>query len=418
MDLLSEDQKDEYEYYKNLTYEEYMEHIGNKDYNKGKYKIDKDYLNVYNTNIQNILQQKDLISGSHHLNMEKVNLWINSQLTERRRKAAKNLIDNTHYITFNELFEDIRNAVIQIYSKLNLNQDIYMFIGRNNKSSFYFIGMIALYFIKLLNYKIPIFITGFKAGVQNIVFDDVSYTGGQFEVILSWDSPFLSHIYFGLSGMTEKAKIRLENLKFLEETHINIVNIYVFPQKTFKNLNEILNKQDYYDLIYYFSPYTNGLTNISLYLDIKIADAVSTFLKVLNYGPVLPLNLNYNYDLLKNSFIINEQIATGFMNEKDFEKYYDDIIKEESNNVILKKESYNKIFYIPFIQNCESNVLKIIKESNITYNILMFTNNCLQNNPLIYNGSLNKKYENWRHIVQTLNEPNNRCPVSFYKNLF
>jgi len=414
MELLSEDQKAEYEYYKDLTYSEYMEDIGNKDYNKGKYKIDEDYLNVYNANIQNILQQKDLISGTHHLNTEKTNLWINSQLTERRRKAAKNLIDNTHYISFNELFEDIRNAVMQIYSKLNLNEDIYMFIGRNNKSSFYFIGMIALYFIKLLNYKIPIFITGFKAGVQNIVFDDVSYTGGQFEVILSWDSPFLAHIYFGLSGITEKAKTKLENLKFLEGIHIQIVNIYVFPQKTFTNLNEILNKKDYYDVIYYFSPYTNGLTNISLYLDIKIADSVSTFLKILNYGPILPLNLNYDYDLLKSSFIKEENFSTGIMSETEFEKYYKDIIKEESDNVILN----NKISYIPFIQNCEPNFLNKIKEMNISYSILMFINQSLQYDPFLYSGSIKREYRDLAHIVKLLNEPNNRCPVSFYKNLF
>ncbi len=412
MDKLTEDQLDEYEYYKNLSWEEYLYDF--KDYNTGKYTIDTQYLNVFNSKIQYILQQKELISGIHHLDMEKVNIWINSQLSERRKKAAKNLIENTHYITFNELFEDIRNCVIQIYSKLELEKDIYMFIGRDNTSSFYFIGMIAVYFIKLLNYKMPIFITGFKAGVQNIVFDDVSYTGGQFDLILTQDSPFLANIYFGLSGITEHAKRRLENLKFLEEIHTQIVNIHLFSQKTFPNLSSILNKTDYYDVLYYFSPYTNGLTNVSLYLDTKIADSVSTFLKVLNYGPILPANLEYDLRLLKSSFVYNKQSETGIMNEHDFEKYYVNITKEELNI----EDNSSKISFIPFIQNCKPKLLKSINENLTSYSILNFTNACLQSNPLYPNGRFNKEYTDFRHFVKTLNDPDNRCPVSFYKKLF
>ena len=114
--------------------------------------INDEFYNNYYNNIENLIKLRDEISGTHEIDINKANLWINSQLNERRRNASKFLIENTYYITFNQLFENIRDAVKQIYLDLDLTKDIYIFV-QNSKSSFYFIGMIALYFIKLFKYK-------------------------------------------------------------------------------------------------------------------------------------------------------------------------------------------------------------------------------------------------------------------------
>ena len=41
-------------------------------------------------------------------------------------------------------------------------------------------------------------------------------------------------------------------------------------------------QDNFYDIKYYFSPYTNGQPYVSIYFYHKIADNISTFMKTLN----------------------------------------------------------------------------------------------------------------------------------------
>jgi hypothetical protein len=364
--------------------------------------MNQQFYESYNNKIDIILKKKDLISGIHKIDQNKAELWINSQLTERRRKAARNLIENTHYITFNEVFEDIRNCILQIYKDLNLTKDIYIYIGSNNKTSFYFFAIIAIYFIKLLNYKEPIATNNLKYHCQIIIIDDASYTGGQFGVILMNDLSntiginnfACSNIFYGLSVISEYGLKNIDEYK-------QYFNINIYAQKILKSL-KILGKQEFLDLTYYFSPYLYGKTQISLYFDHKIADPVSTFMKVLQFGPILPKYLNYDYILLKDSLVIDE--VYGLLTESEFHNYYLKIMEEEQSI----KDNITEISYIQFIQNCGSNTIYL----GLSYNVLNLTSAHLTLNKT-------KTYTHReRYIITLLNDSTKRCLQSFYKNLF
>ncbi len=367
----------------------------------------KKFYKDYNEKIDEILQKKDLISGTHKINPEKAKLWINSQLTTRRRDAARNLINNTHYVTFDELFQDIKNCVIQIYQDLDLKRDIYLFVMIDDKSSFYFFAIIALYFIKLLGYKEPMITYGLPENCQILVIDDASYTGGQISNIFQ-DSFFdknengiknkNSQIFYGLSCISKPALTRLNYLKKEQE-----INLKIYPQKIFKSLKR-LGKTEFLDLTFYFSPFLNGWTEISLYFDHKIADPVSTFMKTLNYGPILPKKLYYNYTELAHSFYFYGLIEE----ECDFLKYYNEMLLEEENI----KQDINKLTCIPFIENFNLDTSFI---PTITFDIFNKNRGFIETANQITKQEFT---ENEKEIIQKLNDINNRCPKSFYKNLF
>jgi hypothetical protein len=51
--------------------------------------IDTEFYNVYEDKINEIINKRDIVSGIYHLNEEKVNIWVNNQLTERRKKLLE-----------------------------------------------------------------------------------------------------------------------------------------------------------------------------------------------------------------------------------------------------------------------------------------------------------------------------------------
>ena len=363
--------------------------------------ITEQFHNDYNNYIDKLIEYRDKISGTHKIDFKKSQEWIDNQLNDRRRNAAEFLIQNTHYITFNKLFEDIRNSVVQIYKDLDLTKNIYMFISERN-NSFYFIGMIALYFIKLLKYKLPICVNYFIG--QTITFDDASYTGGQF---FNTIKDISAKIYLGLSCITNIS----EELLLGEMPYYNY-KLKIYAQNKFVSL-DIINKDNFNDLIYYFSPFTYGRTKVSIYFDHKIADPISTFMKMLNYGPILPKNLNYPENLLIKYLIIDPKFGDGlFSTTGEFIEYMKQMEKDESKI----KNNVNKIRCIPFISNCDLNIeLKEII-NNTPYDVFCLTNH--QFNHIINNDPNLKHYKPYLNVINELNNTDNRCPISFYKNLF
>ena len=107
----------------------------------------------FENNLNTIFRIRDTISGTHSINRERAEIWVNSQVNQRRRNAAKDLIDNTHYVTFNELFEYTRNIINKIYEDIG-NNDVYIYVGDKTKSH-YFMAIIGIYFISLLGHEYP-----------------------------------------------------------------------------------------------------------------------------------------------------------------------------------------------------------------------------------------------------------------------
>lgn len=227
------------------------------------------YFKHYEENLDTILRMRELTSGIHRIDIEKDELWIESQLSERRRRAAFNLINNTHYITFNEVFEMTRELVDKVKDLSHKNP--LLIVGEKNKSS-YFMSIIFIYIwnlkeygeinvIKTLDYDIII-----KLKNDNIIIiDDVSYTGGQTNVILTSNKTKFLNYCLNNNCMSDYKLIYSLNINicFIGATKraINLINssqpkLNIYVSKIYDNLYDLLNTEDYMDLIYYFSPVT------------------------------------------------------------------------------------------------------------------------------------------------------------------
>jgi hypothetical protein len=142
----------------------------------------------------------------------------------------------------------------------------------------------------------------------------------------------------------------------------------IYYGKMYKTLQELiddgkLTEEELFYMSYYFS--YKVTPNLLIYFDHKIADEPSTFLRALNYGPIVPTN----YDILNYVSIaeIRENVKDSFVNLKWdnlFEKYYHTLVKPtESQDINLP------IRFIPFINKCYG-VEKIINNplmANVNY---------------------------------------------------
>lgn len=127
-------------------------------------------------------------SGRHSINQEIASQFINEQLTDIRKQAARDLVENTIYITLEETSQIIEQLIVRLYTENNLNEaeTIYFYSGMPNKS-FYFLSILALYYIRKHGFKEPThFIKKLEpelfAEIGNaplIILDDVSYSGSQ-----------------------------------------------------------------------------------------------------------------------------------------------------------------------------------------------------------------------------------------------
>ena len=252
-----------------------------------------------NKNFNIIRKINEQISGTHEIDQEKAKLWIDSQITERRRNAAKNLIDNTKYVTFDEIFYYIFNVLMDIRSNLKTNK-VYMYVGNDKTKSNYFISIIGAYYL-INNFELtPIFINDINIDILNeikndslIILDDMMYSGKQMSQLLEniYITAFvndikLNNVYIGVVGVTSNSKTRLEKITLSTSTrkilkdHLKInfrdIPYYCeFPYKLFygfkvKGLDETLSINEFLDILYYFSPFTTGDPKVSIYFDHKI----------------------------------------------------------------------------------------------------------------------------------------------------
>ena len=179
------------------------------------------------------------------------------------------------------------------------------------------------------------------------------------------------NLYYLLIGINKNAYEKISVVRYTYSGKTYIVNPFkIFYGQMFVTIDElveggVISEKDLFYMSYYFS---QGLTpNILLYFDHKIADEPSTFLRLYNYGYVVPTNFDtVNYEPRYEQFLDNRNqghklnyVQSQFY--KLFKKYYHS--RELPNG---PQDITQPIKFVPFINNC-FNVEKIIQHPLITY---------------------------------------------------
>lgn len=327
--------------------------VGESDNDEAKYNF---YAN-YDTNLAKIIRARDLTSGTRKISLVQAQRWIDSQLNTQRKRAAKSLLENTYYITFNMLFEEVRQLVEQMLDNTKQDETIYLYVSNPSKS-FYFMGVIAVYFIRLLGFPDPEIIYNLKeiSFKTVMVMDDMSYSGFQ-----------LSTVCEELELTERKIKLIVGVVAISEQSKVILSKypIYLYSNIVIPNLKSVLGKRAFLEILYYFSPGHSEKTQVCVYMDHKLVNTEATFMKILMYGPVLPTDLGYEplkeneiYSLL-NGLVDNdvylERSTKGKMLEAAaayiplLTSVHDDDMREWVPDYKAKKLSF-----IPFIPGCES----------------------------------------------------------------
>jgi len=403
--------------------------------NQKLHQVRDKFLSDFEEFFPQILEIKSEISGTHPIDQDRANIFINSQLSERRRRAAQNLINNTHYITFDQIFDNIEQVVIKTFGSLNPEFKTVMYVG-DDSSSNYFISLIVLYYIIHHNFTIPI-ITDFltypqadffssyreykridyshpiyydeqrvyeplKQKTNNnfelVIFDDITYSGLQMERNVI-DAFIFNNIYIGVAVITDNALFLLKKMNSIKAINYGIL---------VKNLkNQFIEENrfiEYLDMLFYFNPYV-GACPISLYSDYKIADQISTFLKELMFGPILPSSLNINGSLLRKSFTGRD----GFIKLDTYEKYLKNITNNESPIITVAEQK--NIKFIPFITGCfEYSNIDLNELSKLDYGIFILD----ETDDIDYDKITTSTESD---LLVKCYDKLNRCPPAFYKEL-
>ena len=422
--------------------------------------VDTDFVRCYEKNLDLIERQIETTSGKHRINPEQAQLFISSQKSQVRRDAAKDLIDNTIYITLNETKQIIGQLIQQVYNleKVKKASNIYFYSG-NPKKSYYFLNVLALFFIRRMGLKEPIFIKELNPSVFNtigdnpfIILDDVSYSGSQMSTMLDsihYNSVITNkrpppNIIVLLIALNTSSLKALSNIS-LRKTASGLTiqkgkspfDILYLPERLYTSLSETLGAERYSYVNLFFSPHTSDHPYISLYLDHKIADEASTYMKAIIYGPIIPSNYSEQY---KAYLKLDEDETTQYYKNTPVHEF---VNVDGFDNIDNGKEN-NKIEFVPFIESCRNNLNlnKLIDNQdikNMEYFIFM-VNEQLFNEVLDKNSPIGN-YVNFRvndvldtktpidvrrehfqnyttKILNLLNMLNDyKCPLSFYKQI-
>lgn len=223
------------------------------------------FLHLYDEYLEKILYAVNNYSGKHSINKEKAEEWINSQPFPEAQAAARNIIKHTKYITLKEVYADIENMVKNEYKTLveineNLEKKIVMIVGKPEKS-FFFISVLAVYFMKKHNLRIPhefkFEFTDFILNKTDVIinFDDMSYSGSQLRQFLdkSIEYNFFCELYNIVSSKNEtlqnddvkthlkRSKETIENSSFRKSVNTFIPSLMLcFNYFGYSNREEII----------------------------------------------------------------------------------------------------------------------------------------------------------------------------------
>jgi hypothetical protein len=382
-----------------------------------------------NNFIKHFIQNKERLkialskSGRHSINKDKAQEFIDRQISPIRRQAAKDLIDNTHYITIKEIFNITEELILKTYKEIDLTREIYLYCGTNNKS-FYFFSCISLYFIKKHKLKMPHFVAditrNFLIEIEDcplIIVDDVSYSGSQlshllndffYAVVIEEGLP-APNIHVILASVNDQSLVRLLKVptKMNLGEHNNFIDspfkINYLEKYKYKTLVRILGIERYFYLNLYFNVFLAQNTNIALYLDHKIADSTSTYKNVYVYGPIVPPN----YDINQVTIFLDEPVYLHYFYDSDINNELYDTFLLDNPTFVIKNPKYEGIKLtfnnndqnykqilneIPYflidkaleidIQDREYSLSKIKESDEITLEFCPFINSCNKSNRL------------------------------------
>ncbi len=380
-------------------------------------------------NIKNIYGLLN-ISGKNKLSKNNLNKIINninnSDISEKNKIYSilflNRLFKIYRYVDFEEYLNKVINLSIELLKLIKENVDkkfLFIVPGAINKSNtwmlFLFLNEIKNQYgndiYKLLkdcyviaDYRIIYDYENINNVIFNnaiyIYFDDMSYSGSQ---VLTNLSNFNFKIYFFCPYYSIIAAKRIKNIN-------NTINFFKTTEfiESFKNqfikdydygniiLNEIKNNDIYNNAF----QYNNDL--IPIYFDHKIADAVSTFQKIILLGtyPVLNEKSKCTITSLIDECIDNNKYDKNYCNNKELDLYQLNRTKNKycinsyykTFNYIYKNFEFNKYTNIvEFSENIEKiyydtgdiNMINKVKGGYYKYQKYKFKYNNLKNNNVI-----------------------------------
>ena len=399
-------------------------HINHKFSKQNKqYKIggsfDDNFMKCYDENLHKIEEAIQTYSGKHAIDQTIAQEFISSQTSPIRRQAAKDLIDNTTYITLKEIDDIIEKLIIKLYTENasdfnDPNKKIYLVTGNIKKSS-YFLSVLAMKYIKKYNYNEPFkFIEKLtydifeEIGTTNpiIIIDDVSYSGSQLSeqmnsiyanivLIKSPNSPPPPNIYILLAALNDVSKHVLSYvpregvlnknktayIRYTDLTKESPFKLLYLNERLYTPLIYKIGLERYLNLLLLFSPFSasNLVPYVSIYLDHKLADSTSTFTTTLLYGQIIPYNVNFNNIYDKDCIILQEklnrynttkidELIRQFNNDNNttftiqnitqiWSYIYNKLIKNEDKKTDhdQDKQYLQYLSFKPFINTCNSN---------------------------------------------------------------
>ena len=411
-----------------------------------------DFLEQYEKTIMTLLEKKKTLSGTKRIDETQAKTWVQLQKTPLKKKVAQFFIDNTIYVSFSEFFDGIGELIKTNYETItNDGNRIVVVVGDKDKSQ-YLVAVIALYFIRKFNFREPDdFIDALRKGSyvdtedHIIMFDDMSYSGSQMSNLLQtiYRSlyPFVVDDEAAAAKRLPKIKLLLYGVNPNSLARLNTVNVVkmkdelksmgkgktiliptrrpaeiVSPFKTyyhkmFKTFREI-DAEMCHLTNYFYAPFLQGHPYLSIYFDHKVADDVSTYMKVLTYGPIIPgsysiLSHQTNRDLFSEDFP-DERLPSFIFDNTLTKKEIENILPELALKYghLDPLDATDKITdFNPFLSDCTYTEEIYEKLRKIPYNRFVYPENT-------ESGLLEHSIE-WDFV----HDNNTRCLKPFYKPL-
>lgn len=396
------------------------------------------FIHDYESKIEEILARP---SGIHTIDHAAITRWIDSQASERRRIAAAALRDNIIYISHAEVieycFELMRRMYTDAERPIQDSIPLKWYVGPEDKSS-YFISLLCYDIAKKQGFRLPdeILVNTFdyKDCIGSTLFylDDMSYSGSQIYKLLK--NIYVAHlkaftklekgqkiilkklnistipqldIRVGITCITTKASNLLKSFNFrynylrlpVIQNNGDAIPVNPYPiyfVREIPDLKHILGDQLYTDCIIFFNPFS--IAPCICYFDHKLADPLSTFTYVLQFGVVPPSLINYDFIFSHEDRKLSEL--------KPFYNQQTDAPDKEIPNTQ----------FIPFITGC----IPFTPEQEVELRRIPFEHlMIIYTDPVDEDESVYNFYGiPVQNIFELKNSPGARCPKSWYKNFF
>jgi len=436
---------------------------------KGGTHYNDNFLEKYDENLEKVNEAIDKYSGKHKIQKKQADKFIENQLTDARRQAARDLVENSIYITLEEVSQAVEHLIKKTYAKFSPDADIYLFTGPKEKS-FYFLSTLALFYIRKNGLKEPKkFISKLSTELFDeignspiIILDDVAYSGSQlsgmmnniyYELVVKNSKP-PPNIFILLVALNTFSKNRLslvpkkknrQDTIILEWTQSPFQLIYS-KKRLYKPLVLKLGLQRYFNINVLFSPYTNDTPYVALYLDYKVADEASTYKNVLFYGPIVPADydyktyidkyLDYQYEFYTNKRYFDD--GEYNKNLEDFNKEFGTLFTSYNYKLtknlldnLIESDKFSSSKFYPLVSTCnESEELLTILEDediqNFDYRLFVAPQGCIEgNSDCVASSDIHSEY--FKDIINEKSLDKSEvlkisdkiygynCPVTWYK---